>query len=264
MQTYKESKGFLLYVRTLQELGLLALETGSINNAEKNFLQCFRLLKSGNTTDDALLVEVLNNLASTYERLNITDKALAYYQDALNLCHQLNGTTHVTSLTIKSNIAGIHLRHGELATAITSYEDILNALKTSRFGVFYITVLNNLATAYRKSNQFPKATERLNEATKLINENKLDNEDLAAVVLNNRAVLYTTLAEPEQAIIHFEKAYAIKRTLFGENSVSLKDLAGNMAVVYWALRKPDSGYSAVQKINSDGYSAGQVHFSESQ
>ena len=81
LQTYKESKGFLLYIRTIQELGLLALETGSINNAEKNLLQCFRLLKSGNTMDDPLLVEVLNNLASTYERLNITDKALTYYQD---------------------------------------------------------------------------------------------------------------------------------------------------------------------------------------
>jgi CHAT domain-containing protein len=247
LQTNREPKGFLLYVRTLQEIGLLALETGSINNAEKNLLQCFRLLKSGNATDDPLLVEVLNNLASIYERLSITDKALAYYQDALNLCHQLNGTTDVTSLTIKSNIAGIHLKQGDLATAIASYEDILNTLKTSRSGVFYITVLNNLATAYRKSNQFPKATERLNEATKLINENKLDNEDLAAVVLNNRAVLHTALAEPEQAIVHFEKAYAIKRTLFGENSVSLKDLAGNMAVVYWALRKPDSAIPLFKK-----------------
>ncbi|HMG90173.1 MAG TPA: tetratricopeptide repeat protein, partial [Chryseolinea sp.] len=247
LQTNREPKGFLLYVRTLQEIGLLSLETGAINNAEKNLLQCFRLLKSGNTTDEGLLVEVLNSLASTYERLHITDKALAYYQDAMNLCHQLYGTTDVSSLTIKSNIAGIHLNQGELATAITSYEDIFKTLKTSRSGVFSITVLNNLATAYRKNNQFPKATERLNEATKLINENKLDNEDLAAVVLNNRAVLYTALAEPEQAIVHFEKAYAIKRTLFGENSISLKDLAGNMAVVYWALRKPDSAIPLFKK-----------------
>jgi len=240
LQGQQEPKAYLLYIRTLQEMGLLSLETGSINNAEKNLLQCFRLLKSGNTTDDQLLIEVLNNLASTYERLNITDKALAYYQDAFNQCQQLNGANDLSSLTIKSNIAGIHLKQGELVKAIASYEDISKHLSnTGRSGVFYITVLNNLATAYRKSNQFPKATECLNAATGLIKEHKLDNEDVAAVVENNRAVLHTSLAEPEQAIIHYEKAYAIKRALFGENSVSLKDLAGNMAVVYWALRKRD-------------------------
>ena len=238
--TQQEPNAYLLYIRTLQEMGLLSLETGSTNNAEKNLLQCFRLLKSANTTDDQLLIEVLNNLASTYERLNITDKALAYYQDALIHCQQLHVADNLSSLTIKSNIAGIHLKQGELVKAIGRYEDISKSLSdTPRSSVFYITVLNNLATAYRKSNQFPKATECLNEATGLIKEHKLDNEDLAAVVLNNRAVLHTALAEPEQAIIHYEKAYAIKRKLYGENSVSLKDLTGNMAVVYWALQKRD-------------------------
>ena len=79
----------------------------------------------------------------------------------------------------------------------------------------------------------------LNEAMKLIAQNKLENEDIGAVVFNNIAVLHTAFGEPEKAIIYFEKAYAIKQTLYGENSSRLMDLTGNMAVLYWALKKSD-------------------------
>lgn len=248
LQSSNDSKLELIYIRSLQELGLLFLETGSLNESEKYLLQCFRFLKSGGPTDDQLLIEVLNNLASLYERLNVSDKALAHYQDALNLCERLNGQNDISSLTIKSNIAGIHLRQGEIANAITAYEDITKSIiNVPAAKIFQITVLNNLATAYRKSKQFSKADVRLTEATSLIKANKLDNEDLAAVVQNNKAVLHTALGEPEKAITYFESAYAIKKALYGETSVSTTEITGNMAVVYWALRKPEAAIPLFRK-----------------
>ena len=244
---HSRSDHTLLYIRSLQELGLLSQETGFFNNAEKYLLQCFRQLKSGQTKDEALLIEVLNNLASIYERLNINDKALAYYQEALTLCQQHNGPYDTHTLTIKNNIAGIQLRQGELSEAIVSYEEISKSLKSSQGSTFYITILNNLGTAYRKNNQFPKAGERLNEAMMLIAQNKLEKEDVAAVVFNNIAVLHTALGEPEKAITYFERAYAIKQSLYGDNSLALMDLTGNLAVVYWALKKPDAAIPLFRK-----------------
>ena len=251
LQPEKETHRKSMYVGTLQELGLLSLETGKLNDAEKKLLQCFRLIKSGELVDSQRQVEVLNNLASAYERLNVSDKAMVYYQQALDLCQALYGPDDISTLTIKNNIAGIHLRVGDLSSAIKSYEEISKSLAGhSSYAVLHITVLNNLATAYRKSNQFSEASGRLKVALTMVSTNKLDNEDLSAVVLNNQAVLLTAMNEPEKAIEYYEKAYAIKQKLFGENSVSLMDLTGNMAVVYWALKKPELAIPLFRKSSA--------------
>ncbi|HYG18635.1 MAG TPA: tetratricopeptide repeat protein, partial [Ohtaekwangia sp.] len=85
LQQQREPLLSSLHVQALQEAGLLYLSTGSFNQAEKNILQGFRLIKTLQLTDAGLQTEVLNNLASVYEKLNIYDKATVYYQEALDL-----------------------------------------------------------------------------------------------------------------------------------------------------------------------------------
>lgn len=244
-----EHKLSTLYIQSLQEAGLLYFETGSFNKAEKNLLQGFRLLKSIQPVDNVILTEVLNNLASVYEKLAIYDKALVYFQEALDLCKLVHGQNSLPSITLQSNIAGIHLKQGDMQKAINSYEEIVKNLKNlvSESSPFYITVLNNLATAYRKNNQYKEASAKLEQAYQLIQKYKLENEDLAATVMNNMAVLLTVHREPDKAIAYYEKAYDLKRAIYGENSVLLMDLASNMAVVYWALRKPNLAIPLFQK-----------------
>ncbi|MEO7992476.1 MAG: CHAT domain-containing tetratricopeptide repeat protein [Chryseolinea sp.] len=238
-----------LYIQSLQETGLLYFETGSFNKAEKNLLQGFRLLKSQQPVDQVRLAELLNNLASVYERLGIYDKALIYYEESLELCNQLHGKNSFASTTLQSNIAGIQLKQENLSQAISHYAEILKNLPNlvPESNPFYITVLNNLATAYRKNNQYKEAALHLDQAYKLIQKYKLENDDLAATVMNNLAVLLTARGEPDKAITYYEKAYAIKKSIYGDNSVLLTDLASNMAVVYWALHRPELSIPLFQK-----------------
>lgn len=245
----QDRKFFSLYIQSLQESGLLYSETGQFNKAEKNLLQGFRLLKTEQPVNQVLLVELLNNLASVYDKLGIYDKAMVYYKESLDLCIRLHGQTSLATTTLQSNIAGIHLKQGELKEAIASYEMILKNLKSivPESNLFYITVMNNLATAYRKDNQYNQAFSHLEQAYTLVQKYKLENDDLAATVMNNLAVLLTGHGEANQAIVYFEKAYAIKRAIYGEQSVLLMDLASNMAVVYWALRKPEKAMPLFQQ-----------------
>jgi len=238
-----------LYIQSLQEAALLYFETGSFNKAEKNLLQGFRLLKSREPVDNLMLTELLNNLASVYEKLGIYDKALVYFQEALDLCMLVPNQNSLSAITLKSNIAGIQLKQGNMQQAIGSYEEIVKDLKgiVPESSPFYITVLNNLATAYRRNNQYKEASAKLEQAYHLIQKYKLENEDLAATVMNNMAVLLTAEGEPEQAIAYYEKAYNIKHRIYGDNSVLLMDLASNMAVVYWELRKPNLSIPLFQK-----------------
>jgi CHAT domain-containing protein len=239
-----------LYIQSLQESGLLYLSTGSFNKAEKNLLHAFRLAKAEPHEDNALLTEILNNLASVYERLNIYDKAIGYYQEALALCRQMNDVKALSCSTILSNLAGIHLHQGNFSLAIDRYEEIkknLEATPSESTTVFYITVLNNLASAYRITKNYPKASELLNKAYKLLQENKLGQDDLAAIVMNNMAVLLTAQGKLGQAEGYYQKAYDIRRNLYGENSVLLMDLASNRAVVLWALGRNDEAIPLFQQ-----------------
>lgn len=239
------------YIRALQEAAILYSETGFYNKAEKNLLEAFRLLKSNATTENHLLTEVLNTLASVYEKLRIYDKAVVYYQEALELCNTLYGKSSLPAITIQSNIAGIDLSQGNLKNALNNYEAITAALrnKVAESNPFYITVLNNLATAYRKNNDYTKATRALEEAYGLIQKYKMESEDLAATVMNNLAVILTARGEPAKAIALYEKAYAIKRRVYGDNSVLLMDLAGNIGVLYWELHDIKKAIPFFQKSN---------------
>jgi CHAT domain-containing protein/Flp pilus assembly protein TadD len=254
LQHQNDKKLSYLYKRALQETGLLYFETGFFNRAEKNLLLVFRLVKSEKPVDNALLTEVLNDLASVYEKLGIYEKAVVYYNESLDLSKRLQGEKSLVYVTLQSNIAGIHLKQGNLKEAIATYEGIQKSLQllVPESSPVYITLLNNLGTAYRRNNQFQQASAKLIEAHELLKKYKLDNDDLAATVMNNLAVLLTGHGEPEAAIAYYEKAYAIKRTIYGENSVLLTDLASNMAVVYWALKKPEQAIPLFQKSTSLG------------
>lgn len=249
LQGQNDKKLISLYVQSLQESGLLYFETGALSKAEKNLLQGFRVLKSNAPVDNNLLTEVLNSLGSVYEKLGIYDKATVYYQEAVDICSQVQGKNSIAFITLQSNIAGIQLKQGNSKSAIESYLIILKDVVTliPESDPFYITILNNLATAYRKNNQSREASAYLEKAYQLIQNHKLDNSDLAATIMNNLAVLLTANGESAKAIGYYEKAYQLKKVLYGENSVLLMDLASNMAVVYWETNKRDLAIPFFQK-----------------
>ncbi len=245
----KGKKFASLYIQCLQESGLLASETGLFNKAEKDLLQAFRLIKAETPVNNQVLTAVLNDLATVYEKIGLQEKALAYYQDALALSIQDNGANAMATLTLQSNIAGIWLRQGLVKEALTSFVSIEKRLRTitSEANPNYITILNNLATAYRRDKQPAEARAALDRAYQLIQKHDLNSDDLAASVMNNMAVLLTASGDFEEAASYYEKAYNLRKTIFGDNSLLLMDLASNLAVVYWELRKPDLALPLFEK-----------------
>jgi CHAT domain-containing protein/tetratricopeptide (TPR) repeat protein len=229
-----------LQIKLLGEIGLLNLEVGFYSRAEKCFLQALKQLKSG-IGDPKLKIEVLNNLANVYDKLNIYDKALAYYYQSREQCIETYGQNSLPCSILENNIAGIHLKQGDFTRAIQVYEQIKSNLSNfiAKSDELYITTLNNLATAYRNSLNFVEAATQLDTAKALIKKHQLDNEDIAAVLMNNIAVLHTTLGQFDSAVVYYEKAFLIRINLYGENSLMLRDILSNMAVVQWARQKPE-------------------------
>ncbi|MGC3948149.1 MAG: CHAT domain-containing protein [Chryseolinea sp.] len=230
-----------LRLQWLQETALNHLETGNLNQAEKELLEAQRQLSSTKPVDEAMLTSVYNNLASLYEKLGLREKALVYYQQALPLCQKVYGIKSVNSLTIQSNIAGIHLGLGQTNEAIAQYQQIEQQLATTvpESNPGYLTVLNNLGTAYRANREAAKARQQFDKALLLIEKHKLGETDLAATIMNNQAVLLTTLGQFKDAAVQYEKAYIVRKKVYGPSSVRLSEIAGNLAVVYWELGQTD-------------------------
>lgn len=237
-----------LYVQCFQERGILFLETGSYSQAEKKLLQAYQMV----TTDmqrDFLLTELANNLAQVYDKLNIYDKALQYYQESLGRCRQSYAENSLPCVILLNNIAGIHLKQNSLFPSIEGYQKVIAEFEKllPASDPLYITALNNLATAHRKNNQLGLAQQYLDRAGDLLKKNGQANSDIGATVLNNMAVISTTQGEYEKAAQYYKKAYELKRSIYGENSLLLIDLINNLAVTYWALNKPHDAIPLFKK-----------------
>ncbi|MEX2232997.1 MAG: CHAT domain-containing protein [Cyclobacteriaceae bacterium] len=244
----KEPELIELYIQTLQEQGILYLQTGAYSRAEKNLLQAYQLV-TAERNRDYLLTELSNNLAQVYDKLNIFDKALLYYQESLGRCRLSYDENSLPCVILQNNIAGIHLKENNVTQAIADYQKVIVEFEKllTPTDPLNITSLNNLATAYRKNSQFKLALEYLDKAQRLLKKNGLGNSDLASTLLNNIAVLNTAQGDFDQAAIHYENAYEIKRAIYGDNSVLLLDLISNLAVTYWALNKPQEAIPLFKK-----------------
>ena len=237
-----------LYIQSLQEQGVLYLQTGFYSKAEKNLLQAYELATTG-MNRDYLLTELSNNLAQVYDKLNIYDKALRYYKESLGRCRMSYEENSLPCVILQNNIAGIYLKENDIQQAISGYQKVVAefARLLAPVDPLYITSLNNLATAYRKNNDLKKAGEYLDKARNLLKKNGADKDDLAAAVLNNIAVLNTAQGDYEEAAVHYKNAYEIKRSIYGDNSILLMDLISNLAVTYWALNKPQEAIPLFKK-----------------
>lgn len=228
-----------LYVRSLQERGILFLQTGVYSQAEKTFLEAYRLV-TPEMNREHLLTELSNNLAQVYDKLNIYDKALTFYRESLGRCKETYSENELPCVVLQNNIAGVHLKENNIGQAITDYQKVIAQFEKllPPSDPLYITALNNLATAYRKNNQYKLALEHLNKAGRLLRKNGLEKSDLAATLMNNIAVLKTAEGDYVQAALNYQGAYDIKRGIYGDNSIVLMDLISNLAVTYWALNRP--------------------------
>lgn len=228
-----------LYIRSLQEQGLLFLETGAYSQAEKILLKAYELVTPDRNREN-LLTELSNSLAQVYDKLNIYDKALLYYEESLGRCRLSYEENSLPCVTLLNNIAGIHLKTNNFSEAIAGYLKVVAAFEKllSPGDPLYVTGLNNLATAFRKNGQREQAREHLHKAGELLKKSGYEHHDVAASVLNNIAVVNTAEGNYREAALHYKEAYEIKRIIYGDNSVLLLDLINNLAVTYWALNEP--------------------------
>ncbi len=232
------------------ELCLIDIEMGLYGKAEQGLLLVYRATKKSLDANETLLTELTSGLAYVYEKLEVYDKALAYYQESLSRCVTTYGHSSLGCLIIKSNMAGIYLKQGLVKEAISEYERFeqeFQKFPAQRSSSNYLIALNNLATAYRQNGQYELALQRFMGIYLVLEKRGQMQNDLAATVINNMAVTYTLKGEYQQAITYFEEVLTIKEKLYGKDSPVLLDVIDNLAIAYWAVHRFADAYPLLQR-----------------
>lgn len=220
------------------QLSLLDVDAGLYAKAEKEFLQLYRSIKAEKASDVGLMTEITNALAFVYEKLNVHDKAIAYYQEALSYCTDGAGSLRACD-AIRNNIAGIYLREQQFDKAIAGFRAYIDSRKDpARFGdPDFLTGLNNLATALRQTGQYEEAIGHFDEIASHLSATGNNSDDFRSTILNNKAVTQTMMGRYEDATSNFQEALKIKQALYAADSPVLMDLYSNLGVALWASGK---------------------------
>lgn len=228
-------------VRVLQEAAAAHIETGSFHKAEKLLLTAYRILKT-KSLPTLYLVDVVNSLGLVYDKLNIYDKAVIYYRESWDLCSGTRQSVQAR-LTIQSNVAGIQMKQGDVLNALFAYQEIVKTLSADKdtSPYLYVNTLNNLATCHRLIRQYDHAQECLETAQHAIAKYNLINHDIDATVKLNIGVLLTAQGEYGNALQYFEAAHHIRKNLFGQHGILLREVLGHLATINWALKQPEKG-----------------------
>jgi CHAT domain-containing protein/tetratricopeptide (TPR) repeat protein len=221
------------------QLSLLDTDTGLYGKAEKDLLQLYRSVKNDKLAGAGLIAEVTNALAFVYEKLDVYDKSIAYYQEALSYCTEGAGDNLRACDAIQNNIAGIYLRQRQFEKAIAGYRSYVDSRHDEgRFGdPDFLTAQNNLAISLRQVGSYDEALAYFKQVQNYLEKGGNHNDDFSATILNNIAVTETMMGRYADATENFKTALKIKQQLYGTESPLLLDLYGNLGVSLWASGK---------------------------
>ncbi len=119
--------------------------------AEDNAIKALKLLNNlPNTEANIITSWNLNNLIGVISvKLKLFDKSIEYHQKALEISNKMSDGL-LNSLSSKNNLAFVYKEKGDLETALTLYESVLNTPNFYNLDpVFYALTLDNIA--YTKS-----------------------------------------------------------------------------------------------------------------
>jgi len=151
----------------------------------------------------------LNNIGLAYERIKEYDKALNYYQKALDINKELENQQGIANML--DNIAIIYLQQGQsiknnalrkhkFNAALENYSMSLNILEAGDDKYTTALVYNNIGNTYWELNDFPNALVYLNKSLDVYRQ--LGNKSGIASALNSLATHFRLQKKFDQSVIY--------------------------------------------------------------
>ena len=201
------------------------------------------------TTEYSNAATYRNNLGAAWNAKGNYDKAIEYYEKALNSDLKNYGEDHPNVATYRNNLGATWKAKGEYDKAIEYYEVALNS-DLKNFGENHPKVAtrwNNLGEVWRAKGKYDKAIGYYEKALNSDLKNFGENHPNIAAHQNNLGVAWNAKGEHDKAIEYLEKALKSDLKTFGENHSNVATYRNNLGTAFNAKGEYDKAIEYLEK-----------------
>ncbi len=195
------------------------------------------------------LTKSYNNLGLAYNNKGDYEKAIEYYQKALEIEESKLGRDHPDTALSYINLGTAYSNEGDYGKAIENYQKALE-ITESKLGKDHpdtAASYNNLGTAYLYKGDYNKAIEYHKKALE-IRESRLgrDHPD-TATTYNDLGRTYSYKGDYDKAIRYYQKALEITESKLGKDHPDTAISYSNLGVAYNGKRDFEKAIEYYQK-----------------
>ncbi|KHE92034.1 MAG: tetratricopeptide repeat protein [Candidatus Scalindua rubra] len=193
-----------------------------------------------------------NNLGAAWNGKGNYDKAIEYFEKALQSDLENFGEDHPNVATYRNNLGATWKTKGKYDKAIEYYEMALKS-DLNNFGANHPKVAtrwNNLGDAWRAKGKYDKAIEYYEKALESDLNNFGEDHPNIAAYRNNLGVAWNAKGEYDKAIEYLEKALMSDIKTFGEKHSNVATYRNNLGAALNAKGEYDKAIEHLEKALS--------------
>ncbi len=212
-----------------------SIEKGSgISVWNKLITHSVAVAKSFNKSEHKDYATLLNNIGIVYNKICDYNKALEFYEKALNIVKNILGELHPYTATSYNNIGSVYDKIGDYNKALEFYEKALN-VKIKLLGTEHpstATSYNNIGGVYDSMGNYNKALEFYEKALNIREKVLGELHPYTATSYNNIGSTYYSMGDYNKALEYINKTKDIFEKVLGEKHPNTKIIYGNLAAIY--------------------------------
>ncbi|CAF1456000.1 unnamed protein product [Adineta steineri] len=227
-----------------QRLGKLLLTTGKFDKAE----ELYNVLLE-QTSDENEKAFYYNQLGYVKDDQGDYEKAIWYYEKALEICQKTLPSNHPSLATSYNNIGLVYKNMGEYSKALSYYEKALE-IQHKTFPSNHpslATSYNNIGSVYDNMGEYSKALSYYEKALEIWQKTLPLNHPSLATSYNNIGYVYDSMGEYSKALSSHEKALEIYQKTLPPNHPLLATSYNNIGLVYEKMGEYSKALSYYEK-----------------
>ncbi|CAF1462350.1 unnamed protein product [Adineta steineri] len=212
-----------------QRLGQLLLKIGQFNEAE----ELYNVLLE-QTSDESVKQHYYNQLGCVKNHQGDYQKAIWYYEKALEIEQKTLPSNHPHLATSYNNIGSVYKNMGEYSKALSFYEQALEIQEKTLPSNHpdLANSYNNIACVFDDMGEYSKALSYYEKALEIWQKTLPSNHPDLANSYNNIGNVYHNMGEYSKALSYYEKGLKIRQKTLPSNHPELATSYNNIGSVY--------------------------------